>query len=61
LEISTKSFARARLSGRVWRKAPSPVFKSKTTPAVPVANFLERILAMIKGRESTVAVTSRRP
>ena len=40
-------------------KAPLPVLTSKTIAAAPVASFFDRMLAVISGRESMVAVRSR--
>jgi hypothetical protein len=58
-EVSTRLRASANALSRSGMKAPSPVLTSKTTAAAPVASFLERMLPVIRGRESTVAVTSR--
>ncbi len=41
-------------------KAPEPVFRSMTMVRGPAASFLDMMDAVIKGTQSTVAVTSRR-
>ena len=41
-------------------KAPEPAFTSNTRASAPSANFLERMEAVMRGIDSTVAVTSRR-
>ena len=54
---------RLRANSVAWprsaMKAPLPHFTSSTRPCRPAASFLLRMLAMIKGIDSTVAVTSR--
>ena len=40
-------------------KAPEPVLTSMTSASTPAARFFDRIEAVIKGIDSTVAVTSR--
>ncbi len=40
-------------------KAPLPTFTSSTSASSPAASFFDRMLAVIKGSDSTVAVTSR--
>ena len=40
-------------------KAPLPVLTSMTKPSSPAASFLDKIDAVIKSIDSTVAVTSR--
>ena len=52
--------ASLRLSSRVCIIAPEPVFTSRTMASLPAASFLLRIEETIRGRESTVEVTSRR-
>ena len=51
--------ASARDSSKGFMKAPSPVFTSRTSASMPSAIFLLMIEAAIRGRLSTVAVTSR--
>ncbi len=58
--VSTSDRPRARESSSVFMKAPPPVLTSKTMPVVPEASFFERIEAVIRASDSTVAVTSRR-
>ena len=41
-------------------KAPVPHFTSKTSVPAPSASFFDMIEATIRGRDGTVAVTSRR-
>ena len=60
LPISTMAWARARPSASVFIKAPEPHFTSRTMLRAPAASFLDITDDAIKGRESTVAVTSRR-
>ena len=57
--VSTRPRASFRASASSGRKAASPTFTSKTTAAAPVASFLDRMLPVMRGRDSTVAVTSR--
>ena len=59
-EVSTRLRASSRADGSSVRKAPLPTLTSKTTAAAPIASFLERMLPVIRGRDSTVAVASRR-
>ena len=60
LPMRTISWARARESSRVFIKAPEPTFTSSRMASAPAAIFLDMMLEAIKGRLSTVAVTSRR-
>ncbi len=53
--VSASAFA----SSRPRRKAPSPHFTSRTRASIPSAIFLLMIEAAMRGRLSTVAVTSR--
>ena len=57
--MATMASARAFESSKVFMKAPSPVFTSSTRASIPSAIFLLMIEAAIRGRLSTVAVTSR--
>lgn len=41
--------------------APLPVFTSIARPCSPAASFFDRMLAVMSGTLSTVAVTSRMP
>ena len=41
-------------------KAPDPDLTSKTRASAPSATFLDRMEAVMRGMDSTVAVTSRR-
>ena len=52
--------ASALASSRERRKAPSPHLTSRTSASIPSAIFLLMIDAAMRGRLSTVAVTSRR-
>ena len=51
--------ASSRAISRDAAKAPLPVLISITSESRPADNFLERIEAVIRGTDSTVAVTSR--
>ena len=56
----TMAWARAFESSKDFMKAPSPVFTSRTSASMPSAIFLLMMEAEMRGRLSTVAVTSRR-
>ncbi len=56
---STRHSARVRASSMLAMKAPEPVLTSMTSAWIPAARFFDRIEAVIKGTDSTVAVTSR--
>ena len=55
----TRLPASARASATSLMNAPWPVFTSSTSARTPAASFFERMLAVISGTDSTVAVTSR--
>ena len=59
--VATCTSERASVSAapRSAANAPLPVFTSITSPCRPAASFFERMLAVINGTDSTVAVTSR--
>ena len=59
LPMPSMVWARARASSRPRRKAPSPHLTSRTRASIPSAIFLLMIEAEMRGRLSTVAVTSR--
>ena len=59
LAVPTRLTAKASASLKVFIKAPFPHFTSKTRASEPSATFFERILEVISGTDSTVAVTSR--
>ncbi len=48
-----------RAAGTVAQNAPLPAFTSITRNCKPAASFFDRMLAVISGTDSTVAVTSR--
>ena len=52
-------FAQNRASAGLSMKAPEPNFTSMTRPWRPAASFFDRIEAVIRSMDSTVAVTSR--
>jgi len=54
-----RSLASSRASSWVSMIAPRPHFTSKRIPEAPAASFFPRMLATIRGRLSTVPVTSR--
>jgi hypothetical protein len=56
---STRLSASARASSALLMKAPEPNFTSMTRPWRPAASFFERIDAVMRSIDSTVAVTSR--
>ena len=58
--VSTMSSASSTASGRVFMKAPEPSFTSSKIASAPAASFFDIMLAAIRGRLSTVFVTSRR-
>ena len=58
--VFTRKFASILASATDFMNAPEPYFTSKTRASEPSATFLERMLAVISGTDSTVAVTSRR-
>ncbi len=55
----TSDCASARATANSAANAPLPTFTSITRPCRPAASFLARMLAVINGIDSTVAVTSR--
>jgi len=57
---ATMLWARVRASSSVFMKAPPPHFTSSTRASEPPASFLDMMLAVMRGMDSTVAVTSRR-
>ena len=59
-QVSARPRASSSERSSSGKKAPLPVLTSKTTAAAPVASFFDRMLAVIRGVESTVAVVSRR-
>src|SRR5205085_7689396 len=56
---STMERESAVASFSVGMNAPEPVLTSITSPSSPSASFLLRMLAVIRGIDSTVPVTSR--
>ena len=58
LPVSTMSCASSDASGWVFIKAPEPSFTSRRMASAPAASFFDMMLAAIRGRLSTVAVTS---
>ena len=52
---ATMLSASARASRRLAMKAPEPCFTSMTSPSSPAASFFDRIEAVIRSRDSTVA------
>ena len=58
--MRTMASASAFESSNFFMKAPSPVFTSRTRASIPSAIFLLMIEEAMRGRLSTVAVTSRR-
>ncbi len=58
-ERSTRVRASRSALSRVGMNAPEPTFTSSTSPSRSSASFLLRMLAAMRGMESTVAVTSR--
>ena len=56
---STIDRERAVAASRVDMNAPEPVFTSMTRPSIPSASFLLSMLAVMRGMDSTVDVTSR--
>ena len=56
---STRLDASAAASRGRSMKAPLPTLTSRTSEPRPAASFLDRIDAVIRGTDSTVAVTSR--
>ncbi len=58
--IAIMVVASARASSRERMNAPSPHLTSRTRASIPSAIFLLMIEAEMRGRLSTVAVTSRR-
>ena len=57
--IAQRLRASVRACSSVGQKAPLPTFTSSTRPCSPALSFLLRMLAVISGTLSTVAVTSR--
>ena len=57
--MASMASARARESSSFAMKAPSPVLTSSTRASIPSAIFLLMMEAAMRGRLSTVAVTSR--
>ena len=57
--VPIRLLARATASSSLAMKAPEPVFTSITSASSPAASFFDRIEAVIRGMDSTVAVTSR--
>ena len=60
LPMRTMVSASCRDFSSVSMMAPEPVLTSSTTTSQPAASFLESIEDTTSGRQSTVAVTSRR-
>jgi hypothetical protein len=58
--MATMASARALAASRVFMKAPLPTFTSRTMLLAPAASFLLMIELAMRGRLSTVAVTSLR-
>ena len=58
--MPTISCASALESSRVFINAPLPTFTSSRMASAPAAIFFDMMLEAIRGRLSTVAVTSRR-
>ena len=57
--MRTIASASALESAKAFMKAPSPVFTSRMSASMPSAIFLLMIDDAMRGRLSTVAVTSR--
>lgn len=58
--VSTSDEASRRASARVFMKAPEPHLTSSTKESRFSASFLLMMLAVIRGIEGTVPVTSRK-
>ena len=58
-QTSTMERERLVAAFSVGINAPEPVLTSITRPSIPSASFLLKMLAVISGIDSTVAVTSR--
>ena len=58
--VLTKLSARAKALSKLFIKAPEPHLTSKQNASEPSAIFLERMLDVIRGIDSTVPVTSRK-
>ena len=58
--VSTSEWARAHACSYVFMNAPDPNLTSRTRASRPSAIFLLMMLAVIRGMDATVAVTSRR-
>ena len=56
--VFTKEFANSSASCNDFIKAPVPHFTSNTKASEPSATFFDKMLAVIKGTDSTVPVTS---
>ncbi len=59
LPVRCRLAASASASASERMNAPLPVLTSNTSASAPSANFFERMLAVMSGMDSTVAVTSR--
>ena len=59
LATRTRLSASALASASLSMKAPEPNFTSMTRPSSPAASFFDRIDAVMRSIDSTVAVTSR--
>ena len=57
--VSSRSEASDTASSGVFMNAPEPNLTSSTSPEMPSASFLERMLPVMRGRLSIVEVTSR--
>ncbi len=58
--VCSRDWANSRRLGQDFINAPEPNFTSNTNASRPSASFLLMMLAVIKGMEGTVAVTSRK-
>jgi hypothetical protein len=59
LAVATRARASSMASASVFMNAPEPAFTSSTSPSSPAASFLDRMEAVMRSTDSTVAVTSR--
>ncbi len=55
----TRLLASTRASSTFFMKAPRPTFTSMTRPSRPSASFFDKMLPVMSGTDSMVAVTSR--
>ena len=59
LAVATRDSAKASASASVFMKAPEPHLTSSTKASSPAASFFDRMEAVIRSIDSTVAETSR--